>query len=200
MVKARTSLGAGMTGATLVLAALMAPVAPAAAGALMCEPGSSWEQITGTPTDTLTHITGYQAPPGGSLPGLTADATVRLTAAVEGRGIGARDAAGIIDRAATQLSVRLAPLGQATSLRDVPILKSTRASSRDTYYAAFAGRQVWRGDWVRHQCASEGRSTRVVASGTWQSYGPQFTDLVTCPAQKQPQESLAQKACRETWG
>ena len=152
MIKAWTSFGAGVTGAALFLATLVAPIAPATAGPLMCEPGTSWETITGSPTQTLTHITGHQTPPGGSLPGPTAAPSVQLTSAVEGRDIDARGAARVIERAAEQFSVRLAPPGEVTSLADVPILKTTRASSRDTYYAAFVVRQAWSGRWLRRQC------------------------------------------------
>lgn len=57
-----------MLGGALVLSSLLAaPVSPASAATTKCDPRSSWITTSGSSTYTLTHVTGYQTPPGGAL-------------------------------------------------------------------------------------------------------------------------------------
>jgi hypothetical protein len=187
--------------ATALAVGTMAVVAsPAAAAPTICDPHETWIHTTGSASYVLTHVKGYQLPPGGSVRiTKTAEFTKQLSAKVTVSTGAEVSASGVIASAKVTAGVALEAAGSVTSRSSQSVEVSLAASSSDRYYAAYAGRRYWNGKFSKYLCSGDGRSTRVISSGSWQSFQSHLEGTALCPASRYSSGSLPYKACKQTW-
>lgn len=188
-----TTLLAAGTLAAPVAALPSPPIGP-------CDPGTQWYTVEGNPSFALTHVTGYQAPPGGEVTVTrTAELVRTLTASVEA-GVEAKVSAGaILAKAESKYHVTLAAAGTVTKKTTESLSYRVSSSTKDRYYALYSGRRYWSGVWKLNRCANNGQSDYVIDSGNWSSFQANIEGGALCPATRYKKGTLAFKACKTTW-
>jgi hypothetical protein len=184
----------------LTVAGVIVTSAPAEAAG--CTTGSSYFAVGGSRSYKITHVKGYQAPPGGSYTitksasfqrqlssSLTTSAGVKVTAGT--------DIKAVLATAEAQFSVDLAVAGAVTSTYSESVSATLAASSRDRYYAAYAGRRYWVGWYSKYTCYYG--SYEKVGEGKWRSFQSALEGVALCPASRYTTNSLPYKACMLTW-
>ncbi len=174
----------------------------APAQAAGCAPGASYVVVGGSPRYTVTHVSGYHAPPGGSYK-LTKSASYErrlsssLTLSTGLKVTAGTDIKAVLATAEAQYGVNLAVEGALTSTYSQTVEAVLGSSSSDRYYAAYAGRRHWIGWFSKYECFYG--SYEKVQEGTWRSFQSPLEGIALCPASRYASSSLAYKACRLTW-
>ena len=195
-------IGTSVSAAVLAIAAPVAlTTSSATAAPTLCEPNTKWMTVSGSATKVLTHVKGYQLPPGGTLT-LTRNAewTRTLTAGIKVSTGATVSADGVIGKAEAKYDVELAASGSATKKTSESVTFSLAGSKKDRYYAPWAGRRYWTGSYARKRCSSDGKSIITTATGRWRSYQVNLEGAALCPASRYATGSLPYKACKATWG
>lgn len=185
-------------GLATIASLTVASAPPASAYTAWCDPYSVSYVTTGTSSRRLTHVSGYHLPPGGALSiTRSAEFTTQLTAGVTLSAGAEVSASSVIASAKATYGVSLAASGSVTSKSAQSVTSSIAASSRDRYYAAYAGRRYWKGSWTKYTC--RGGVPVETARGTWRSFQTHLEGIALCPASRYSTSSLAYKACIRTW-
>jgi hypothetical protein len=188
------------TTAAIVVAAPIAFADAAHAVAVVCDvKGSTTYSVTATPTDTITHLKGYQLGPGTSITtSRTATFVKQLSAGVTTTTGATVSADTILAKAEVSAGVTLAANASVTTTNSVSVSATISASSSDRYYAAYQTKRSWSGTWKKSVCQTTYYS---VSSGTWHSFSAvELEGLPLCPASRYAVNSLPYKACKGTWG
>lgn len=201
MSQSRARAVAVLTAALMVLP-VYAPL-PAAAGPTQCDPGHSWVRITSVRKPyKLTHVRGYQSPPGGSKEITKTIASTSSIAA--GRTISGEvkvSAGTVLAKAEAKAGVNLANNKERTITESLTVKDTLAASSRDRYYAAYVAYRRFNGSWEKRQCNSRGTGSSRVAYGRWRSFRPNVwvEGIALCPASRYRSGSAPYKACKAAW-
>lgn len=174
---------------------------PAAAAApIVCEANSSWLKTSGSRSYVLTHVRGYHSPPGASIK-LTKSASWErtLTSGITQSGEVSVSASGVIAKAEATYRVNLASSGSKTSTSSQSVVFTLGSSSKDRYYAVYAGRRYWKGSWDKYRCNGYGTAYNLVAWGSWRSFQSHLEGAALCPASRYATGTLPYKACKLTW-
>jgi hypothetical protein len=189
--------------ATTVALAVAGPIAVAdAANAvpIVCDvKGQTTYTTTATPTDTITHLKGYQLGPGTSITtSRTATFVKQLNAGITVTSGATVSADTILAKAEVSAGVSLAASAEVTTTSSVSVSATIAASNTDRYYAAYQTKRSWSGTWKKTVCQLTYIST---STGTWHSFSAvELEGFPLCPASRYPSGSIAYKACKGTWG
>lgn len=175
---------------------------PAAAVETKCSPDNTWIVIKSLKKPyKLTHVRGYQSPPGGSK-SITKKVEVssRITSGVTKYGEGTVSAGKVIAQAEIKAGVNLADATETTTTLTQSVTDNLAASSKDRYYAAYVATRHYHGSWEKRRCNGSGTDYKRVAYGTWRSFRPVYVEgIALCPASRYRTGSAPYKACKATW-
>jgi hypothetical protein len=189
--------------ALIVAVPLLVMSQPAAAVPTQCEPDSAWIVITNIKKPyRLTHVRGYQSPPGGSKQiSRTIASTSRIAAGVTAYGEGTVKVGKVLTEAEATAGVSLANNSETTTTGSVTVTDDLAASSKDRYYAGYVATRRFSGSWEKRRCNGSGTEYSRVAYGKWRSFRPNIyvEGIALCPASRYKTGSAPYKACKAAW-
>lgn len=201
-MKRTWKIGAALA-SVLVAAPTLVLSQPAAAVPTQCDPNNTWIVIKSVKKPYhLTHVRGYQSPPGGSKEiSRTIESTSRVTAGITTYGEGTVKAGKVIAEAELKAGVSLADNTEATVTSSITVKDTLAASSKDRYYAAYVATRRFHGSWEQRRCNGSGTEYSRVAYGTWKSFRPNIyvEGIALCPASRYKTGSAPYKACKAAW-
>ena len=190
--------------ASLLLMGVTAAVATAApAKPYECDnPGKTWYVVdNGASSIKLTHLKGYQAPPGGTLRlAKTAEVTKTYTAGITTSYSGSFSAKAIFAKAESTFGVSLAASGSRTSTQTETVEFTLAPSKVDREYAVWVANRVWTGDWLQERCSADRSTIERVARGRLKSFEVSLEGVALCPKTRYKSTSAPYKACAAAWG
>lgn len=194
-------------GATLASVLVAAPTLllsqPAAAEPTKCDPNNTWIVIGNVRKPyKLTHVRGYQSPPGGSKEiSRTISSTGTVSSGITKYGEGTVKVGKVLAEAEAKAGVNLAENKETTVTTSLTVTDKLAASSKDRYYAAYVATRRYRGTWEKRRCNGSGTADSRVAYGKWRSFRPNIyvEGIALCPSSRYKTGSAPYKACKAVW-
>lgn len=199
----------GGLGSAVLLAVIGLAVSPAAADAAStCHSlGETYWIISGSRKTELTHVQGWQIPPGASShKDRTVAMSVRLSASVgytSGVKVEATTPAKVLGHVEGHFDVNVAASGELTRSTSETVGYKVPKATKDRYFAMYSGRTTYRGSWTYGRCDGD---FWHIKKGKYRSYGTaELTGGGLCIVGKTQRKSAYDKgtapytACQQTW-